>query len=321
MIQADRDALPRPTLLAVLAHPDDESFGPGGTLALYAGRGVAVHLVCATGGEAGTVDPEFLRENPSIADLRLEKELRCAAEALGLARVHALGYRDSGMPGSPDNHHPQALAAQPVGEVAARLAAYIRALRPQVVLTHDPIGEYRHPDHIAVHQAAVRAFRMAGDPAVELGNADLPPFQPKKLYYQVFPKRFLTLAVRLLPLLGQDPRRFGRNRDIDLVDLTRAPDFPIHAVIDYRAVAGRKAAAMDCHASQRESGPPRGGLMGWLFSRWANREHFTRAYPSPEPGLREDDLFAGLALWRPNRRKLTDRRDTPLHQGPVKVRR
>ena len=103
------DANPDPTLLAILAHPDDESFGIGGTLALYAERGVKVHLITATCGEVGTVDPEYLDQHASIAELRVEKELHCAADQLGISDVYMLEYRDSGMPGAPDNEHPQAL--------------------------------------------------------------------------------------------------------------------------------------------------------------------------------------------------------------------
>ncbi|MGB5844750.1 MAG: PIG-L family deacetylase, partial [Anaerolineales bacterium] len=124
------------TLLAVLAHPDDESFGMGGTLALYAQRGVDVHLICATRGEVGEVAPHFLEGFQSIGELR-EHELRCAAGNLGLAGVYFLDYRDSGMAGSPENDHPQALAAAPIDEVAAMVTGYIRQLRPQVVLTFD----------------------------------------------------------------------------------------------------------------------------------------------------------------------------------------
>ena len=102
------------TILAVLAHPDDESFGMGGTLALYARQGATVHLVCATRGEAGSVDPRYLEGFASIAERR-KAELRCAAEKLGLAGVHFLDYRDSGMPGSPDNTHPQSLSLRPAG--------------------------------------------------------------------------------------------------------------------------------------------------------------------------------------------------------------
>ncbi len=86
-------------------------------MALYAQRGVQVHLVCATRGEAGQVSAECLQGFDSVADLRVS-ELRCAAGILGLAGVHFLDYRDSGMSGSSDNQHPQALAAAPVEEVA-----------------------------------------------------------------------------------------------------------------------------------------------------------------------------------------------------------
>src|SRR5512139_2116978 len=122
------------TLLVVFAHPDDESFGMGGTLAYYAKQGAAVHLICATRGEVGTVDPKLLEGFDSIADLR-ESELRCAASTLGLTSVHFLDYRDSGMPGSIDNQHPQALINQPIDVVAGRIAGLIRQLKPQVVVT------------------------------------------------------------------------------------------------------------------------------------------------------------------------------------------
>lgn len=276
-------------LLAVLAHPDDESFGMGGTLALYARRGVAVHLVCATRGEAGEVSPEMLAGFEAIADLR-EHELRCAAEKLGLAGVYFLGYRDSGMSGSLDNQHPNALINAPLDEVAAKIVEYIRRLRPQVVVTFDPIGGYRHPDHIAVHQATVRAFELSADPRVTTG--EYPPFRPQKLYFHTFPRRWLTLAVRLMPLLRKDPRRMGQNQDIDLVALT-GENFPVHAAIDYREVMAVKEAASACHASQ--AGMVRtGGLLRWAFRLAGSRDTYMRAYPPPEQGIRERDLFAGL---------------------------
>src|SRR3972149_7539036 len=150
------------TILAVLAHPDDESFGMGGTLAYYATKGVEVHLVCATRGEAGTVDAEFMKGYKTIAKLR-EAELRCAAKALGLKSVSYLGYRDSGMAGSKDNQHARSLLSAPVDEVAAKILAHIRRLKPQVVLTFDEVGGYHHPDHIAVNRGTVRAFHAAGN--------------------------------------------------------------------------------------------------------------------------------------------------------------
>jgi LmbE family N-acetylglucosaminyl deacetylase len=276
------------TLLAVLAHPDDESFGMGGTLALYARRGVDVHLVCATQGEVGEMDPEFMEGYSTIAERR-QAELCCAAEKLGLAGVHFLGYRDSGMAGSVNNHHPEALAAAPIEEVAGKVAHFIRQLCPQVVVTFDPIGGYRHPDHIAVHNATVRAFELAGDP---LFLDELPPHKPQKLYFYTMSRRFLRLAVRLMPVFGKDPHHFGRNGDIDLAGLV-AEDFPMHAFIDYTSVKELKAEASICHASQGGSGMIR-GMMGWIVRLAGARETFMRAYPPPEPHLRERDLFAGI---------------------------
>ena len=120
-------------MLVVLAHPDDETFGLGGTLALYASQGVKVHLVCATRGEVGTVAPEFMEGYSNIADLRVD-ELQCAAERLGLEDVYFLDYRDSGMVGTEDNDHPQALAQAPQDDVVKTLVGFIRRLRPEVVI-------------------------------------------------------------------------------------------------------------------------------------------------------------------------------------------
>jgi LmbE family N-acetylglucosaminyl deacetylase len=277
------------TMLAVLAHPDDETFGMGGTLALYARRGVSVHLICATRGEVGEVEPHFLEGYQSIGDLR-ENELRCAAEKLGLEGVYFLDYRDSGMEGSPDNEHPEALAAAPIDEVAAKVTDYIRKLRPQVVLTFDPIGGYRHPDHVAIHEATRRAFEAAGDAQVYPG--EYPPFQPDKLYYHTFPRGWLTWVVRLMPLIGKDPRHFGQNGDIDLLELV-GENFPVHARIDYREVVRVKEAATACHASQGSMATS-SGLMRWAFRLASGKDSFTRAYPPPDGRLRERDLFAEI---------------------------
>ena len=279
----------KPTLLAVLAHPDDESFGMGGTLALYARRGVAVHLICATRGEVGEVEAERLDGFDSLAELR-EGELRCAASKLGLAGVHFLDYRDSGMTGSVENRNPLALANAPIEEVAGKVVHFMRRLRPQVVLTFDPIGGYRHPDHVAIHEATQKAFKAAGDPQAYPGN--LPPYQPEKLYYHTMPRKIMRWAVRLMPLFGADPHHWGQNGDIDLVSVVQE-DFPVHARIDYEQVADRKVAASECHASQGGASFARGPLR-WAFRLAAGKDNFMRAYPSPEDGAVERDLFAGL---------------------------
>lgn len=280
-------------LLAVLAHPDDESFGMGGTLAFYARRGAQVHLVCATRGEAGDVDPGFLQGFASIADRRVS-ELRCAAGILGLTGVYFLDYRDSGMSGSEDNRHPQALANAPLEEAAGKVVSHIRRLRPQVVVTFDPIGGYMHPDHIAIHQATVQAFHLAGR-ADYRDPQGLAPFQPQKLYFHVFPKRLLRWAVRLMPVLGRDPSKFGRNQDIDLRRLAEQGDFPTHAWIDFQPVIEQRDAAAACHASQLPGGAPRLNPLSLMWRLVGTKERFMRAYPEVKNGLREKDLFEGIA--------------------------
>lgn len=278
------------TLLAVLAHPDDESFGCGGTLALYARRGYRVYLLCATRGEAGTVDAEHLQGYASIADLR-EAELRCAAQHLGLSGVFFLGYRDSGMPGSDDNRHPEAQVNHPIDEVAGRVVRYIRQLRPDVVLTFDPIGGYKHPDHIHIHRAALLAFERAAD-ATFYPECGL-PFQPRALYFQVFPRWFLKTIVRLMPLFGQDPRAWGRNGDINLEELAEV-DFPVHVRVNIRPVAAIKHAAGACHASQG-GGAMRRGWMGFFNRLIGEHEDYMRAYPPVHGSFRRThDLFDGI---------------------------
>lgn len=274
-------------LLAVLAHPDDESFGMGGTLALYAQRGVEVHLICATRGEVGETPPNFERNDRSIAELRMD-ELRCAGEILGLKEVHFLNYRDSGMPGSADNHHPKALVAAPKEQVAREVAAYIRKLKPQVVLTFDPFGGYGHPDHIAIQQATERAFYLAGE---ETPIDSLAPYQPQKLYFHTFPNSSLALLVRLLPLFGKDPRRWGRNDDIDLVEITEH-SYPVHARINFRSVSKLKDQASACHKSQLMPGSS--GLIWSIMRVFSGPESFMRAHPPGIPSTRERDLFNGV---------------------------
>ncbi|MCH8338033.1 MAG: PIG-L family deacetylase [Chloroflexi bacterium] len=281
-------------MLAILAHPDDETFGLGGTLALYAKRGVAVHLICATRGEAGTVSPEFLERYSSIADLRVA-ELNCAAEQLRLEKVHFLDYRDSGMVGTEDNEHPNALTQAPLEEVVATLVGYIRRLRPQVVITFDPVGGYGHPDHIAVHKATVKAYEAAADP--ELFPDAGSPFQSQKLYFSTFSFRFIKPTLALLRLFGRDPRRWGRNEDMDLTEIFQTR-FPVNAKVNYRKVADQKRRALACHASQLDMGPSSRGLLGALF--WLNRagtvETFMRADPQVSDGRVERDLFQGIRL-------------------------
>ena len=275
------------TLIFLGAHPDDETFGVGGTLAQYAAAGVRVYYVCATRGEVGSVAAEHQQGYATLGDTRWA-ELKCAARILGLADVIYLGYRDSGMLGSDDNKHPEALAVAPLGQVTGRVIKIIRELKPEVVITFDPIGGYRHPDHIAIHTATVKAFHAAGDPKQypEAG----PAFQPQKLYFSIFPRGLLKVAVKLLPLFGQNPHRFGRNKDIDIASLAKM-EFPVDAIVRLtkRTVKIRDKAA-ECYVSQADGGSPRAGLLGLVNKLFRQRDLYMRAYP-PGDGCREADLF------------------------------
>lgn len=277
-------------LLAVFAHPDDESFGIGGTLALYAKRGIAVHLICGTRGEAGEVDAQLLQGFASVAERR-EFELRCAAEKLGLSQVHFLDYRDSGMPGSPDNQHPRALVSASLDEAAGKIASLMRQIKPHVVVTFSPNGGYQHPDHIAIHRATVKAFYLSGDASY---INDCPPWQPAKLYFSVMPMGWLKLAAKILPLLGRDPRRIGKNRDIDLIKILEDSHYPIHARIDIRqALAQREEAAL-CHSSQLAGAVIRRGPLRWISSLMPQVDHYMRAFPEVNSKVKEKDLFEGI---------------------------
>lgn len=273
-------------ILAVLAHPDDESFGLGGTLALYAGRGVETYYACATRGEAGSADEEHLKGYKDIAEMRTDELMRAAKE-LGLKEVIFLGYRDSGMPGMEANRHLNALINHPVEEVAGRIVKHIRAIKPDIVITFDPIGGYRHPDHIHIHKATVFAFANADNASFypEAGE----PFKPRALYYHIFPSGFLKWAVRILPLFGKDPRKWGRNGDIDLTDLI--VDFPVHVRLNIRPVAEIKRRAGAQHASQGGIAMRR-GMMGFITKVFGEREDYMRAFPPVMEGFkRRRDLF------------------------------
>ncbi len=277
------------TLLAVLAHPDDETFGMGGTIALYAKRGVDVHLICATRGEVGEIDPQYKEQIKSAACLRTQ-ELRCAAEALGIRHLYFLDYRDSGMPGSEANNHPKALAAQPVEKVAREITHLMRKIKPTIVITFDPIGGYRHPDHIAIQRATVQAFNMVSD-KLFIDPEGLPAYQPEKLYFNTINRFFLRAVVWILRLLGKDPQKFGQNKDIDLVSIAKV-NFPTHAKINYYPVIDIREKAARCHASQGGNEMNKGfqGFITRLFG--GHSETYMQVYPKPGAKMKaKRDLF------------------------------
>ena len=279
-------------LVMVGAHPDDESFGAGGTLAHYTAKGVKVYYICGTRGEAGEVAPEVMGRFSTIAQLRTF-ELQNAADALGLQEVIYLGYRDSGMEGSADNKNPESLVAAPLDEVAGIVTAHLRRLKPQVIITSDPAGGYHHPDHIKIHLATVKAFNACND-AAQYPEAG-PPYQPQKLYYNVFPHKWLKMTIRLWKLMGKDVHHFGKNGDIDLGDMIK-DEFPVHAVLKLTKQdieTGNRASA--CHASQLGGGGGRrGGLRGLLNRIFGYQATYMRGYPPVKGDHKEKDLFEGI---------------------------
>lgn len=281
-----------PTILALFAHPDDESFGPGGTLARYAAEGANVHVIIATDGIAGSVEDESYRQNhDTLAQVR-SAELSNAAVELGVSTIWSLPYRDSGMRGSADNEHPDALIQQPIERLTAEVQEYMVRMQPQVVLTHDPFGGYGHPDHVRCCQAATAAFHTLRQNAASRDTIAATSYQPQKLYYTAFDKRMLKIMVRIMPLMGQNPAAIGRNKDINLVEISQW-ETPVHAQIDVSGYVERKNAASRAHASQYGGGP---GFMRilppFLRRRFLSTESFTRAFPTPN-GL-EYDLFEGI---------------------------
>jgi LmbE family N-acetylglucosaminyl deacetylase len=281
-------------LLFVGAHPDDETFAVGGTLAKYAMSGVKVYYACATRGESGTISPRRMQGYNSPGDLRWA-ELECAAAVIGLAGIFHLGYRDSGMAGSPDNSHPEAFVNAPVEKAAGQIVKIIRHVKPQVVVTHDSAGGYGHPDHIAAHKATVMAFYAAGDSAQypETGTA----FQPQKLYSHIFSRRLLRIVTKLMPVFGGDPRKFGRNQDIDLAAIANV-QFPINAVVALpRPALLIREQARACHASQMGGGgrpPIYMRLMRITNMLFGEKDFYTRHYPEVTGWRREKDLFEGV---------------------------
>lgn len=283
-------------LLFAFPHPDDESFGPGGTIARYAHEGVAVHYVCATRGEVGTVEAamlkpyEHLPEDQRLGALR-GQELRDAANILGLTGLHYLGYRDSGMPGTEPNRDPRAFINANPERVTGQLVKILRAVQPQVVVTFDPFGGYGHPDHIFIHQRVTEAFQAAGDAAryPEAGA----PYRPQKLYWTVFPKSLLKFFVMMLRVTRRDPTKFGRNGDIDLKEIA-AHDYPPTTYINVRSYSAIKQAASQCHLSQLSGGPDR---MGWVQKLFFTQETFRLVEPEVSgKRLKERDLFEGVRV-------------------------
>lgn len=259
-----REVLEGLTLLAVLAHPDDESRIIGGTLAKYSAEGARVAVWLATRGEASTLlgDPPICTPE-ELVEVRA-RELATAAKALGLAEVRVRDYPDGGLEGVDEERI--------VGDVVGT----IRALRPQVVITFGPEGRTLHPDHIAIHRYATRAFELAGEPAAyrEQRVAGLRPWAPLKLYYTAVAASLARATNWRFPATA---------------------DEAITVTIDVSSyLEAKKRAVIDAHRTQYAD-PPFSNLDE--AARWQalSREDFVLAASRlPQQPAREGDLFEGL---------------------------
>ena len=194
-------------MLSVHAHPDDEASKGAGTVSKYHAEGVRTVLVTCTGGEEGDIlnpamDSEDVKAN--LAEVRMQ-ELRDSVDVIGYEVLELLGYRDSGMPDSEHNKHPECFAQAPLDEAVGRLVKLIRDHKPHVIVTYaDDQRGYPHPDHLRVHEISVIAFDAAGDPDQypELGE----PWQPLKMYYSAWSKaRMVAMHEKFIELGMESP--------------------------------------------------------------------------------------------------------------------
>jgi mycothiol S-conjugate amidase len=280
----------RRCLLTVHAHPDDESSKGAGTVARYHAEGVRTVLVCCTGGEAGDILNPAMDTDEVRADLPgvRRRELDRAAEIIGYDQIIHLGYRDSGMPETEPNAHPEAFANADLDEAIGRLVAAIRAERPQVVVTYgDDQRGYPHPDHLRVHDITVPAFERAADPAWYPGTGE--PWQPLKLYYTVWSrKRIEAMHERFLALGLESPYSeewFQRP----------SQDHRITTAVHLDGFEGVRYDALLAHATQVDPESP-----FWFGLPRAEAvavhpyDDYIRARSLVEAPLPEDDLFAGI---------------------------
>jgi LmbE family N-acetylglucosaminyl deacetylase len=276
-------------LLAILAHPDDESLGVGGTLAKYASEGVDVSLVTATRGDRGRYrgKPASDPSHPgaeALAAIR-EGELRRAGAALGLRNVTVLDYRD------------QHLAAADPREIVAALAHHVRRFRPHVVVTFGPDGAYGHPDHIAISQFATAAVIAAagaddaersGAAAGGSGRAAAEPHAVSKLYYIAWPastwSAYESAVGTLRSIVDGEERR-----------VTPWPEWAITTTIDTRPFWRQAWDAVSCHESQISAYERLGTLAPEHHEALWGRQSFYRAFSRVNGGrAREHDLFEGI---------------------------
>lgn len=288
-------------LLAVHAHPDDESSKGAATMAMYAASGVEVMVATCTDGARGDIQNPAMESEPhpkrDMAGAR-RLEMEQAAKVLGI-KQRWLGFADSGLPeGDPLPPLPAgSFAVQPLARAAAPLVRLVREFRPQVIISYDENGGYPHPDHIMAHRVAVEAFEAAGDPDryPETG----PAWEPSKLYYDraFSPERFRALHFALEEAGLQSPyaERLAAWLETDAEGHTPPPGtHPTTTQIDCGDYFEARDDALRAHRTQVDP-------LGFFFAvspelqrkvwPWEDYSLIEARVPVEFP---EKDLFAGL---------------------------
>lgn len=266
------------TLVAIFAHPDDEAFGTGGTLAKYASEGVDVHLVIATRGEAGQIANPAVTPTRPMSLLR-EQELRRACECFGITQLHMLNYIDG------------QTALVPPSEAVLQIVRLLRSLKPQVVISFGPEGIYGHFDHLVVHRWSSAAVQLAAQAGYwpEAG----PAHTVAKFYHRAMPQQ----------QVDQMEEHVGRgavSMDGIPFPFVGYPMSQITTVIDARDHAQAKLNGIRCYQSQLSPETPMlEADFDPLANAWFWQETFILANANGKlPRLtgqeKEDDLFAGV---------------------------
>ena len=261
-------------LMAILAHPDDESLGFGGTLIQYAEQGVETHLICATRGERGRYFDNTNRPSLEEVGRVREQELKDAAAVLGLHSVAHLDYLDGD------------LDQAPVTEAIERIVRQIRTIKPQVVMTFPADGAYGHPDHIAISQLAGAACLAAADSSFspQLGE----PHAVSKLYWIAWPKEQWDAYQAAFKKL---------TTTVDGVERQAAPwpDWAFTSVIEAEAHWPKVWQAIQCHKTQLAIYETLESLTEEQHRVLWGKQFFYRVYSTVNAGRkRETDLFEGL---------------------------
>ncbi len=269
------------SVLGAFAHPDDEGFGCGGTLAMLVARGARVTVAVGTNGDVGEISDPVLA-TPETLHLVRQEEMRQAMKITGVQEVRFMGYRDSGMAGTPENDHPRSLYQAPADRVVDELAQIIRDTRPDVVLTHDPTGGYGHPDHTTMCELVTRAFQSVTE---EGGTAQGSPAM--LLYYVCFPKsNFRRMWEQMLDAGITPP---FASLDIDRLG---SPDDEVTTTLDIREYVDIKIESLNCHRTQIDPNGPFSQLPPDISRDMMGTEYFALVEPQGiDSGA---DLLAGL---------------------------